>query len=180
MSSIRFLIPVAVLGGLVALLWAGLGRDPGYVPSPLLGKPAPDFVLPRLDDPTRTISRSDLLGDVSIVNVWATWCVACREEHAFLVQLARTGTVRIYGLNWKDEPELAVEWLARLGNPYTATALDRDGRVAIDWGVYGAPETFLLDATGLVLYKHIAPLTPAVWEREFVPRINRARGEGGT
>lgn len=171
----RYVLPVATLGLLIALFVVGLNRDPSYVPSPLLGKPAPDFDLPRLDDPARSLRRADLLGDVSLVNVWATWCVGCRQEHPFLVELARRGEVPIFGLNWKDDPMLARDWLARLGDPYRATAVDRDGRAAIDWGVYGAPETFLLDARGTVLYKHIAPLTPEVWEREFAPRIRQAR-----
>lgn len=172
---LRYLLPVFAFVALVALLWVGLGRNPGYVPSPLIGKPAPDFELPRLDDPSGILSRDDLLGEVSLLNVWATWCVGCREEHAFLVELARSGQVRIFGLNWKDDPVLARQWLERLGNPYVSTGMDQDGRVAIDWGVYGAPETFLLDASGMVLYKHIAPLTRAIWEAEFVPRIDRAR-----
>ncbi|MCK6371476.1 MAG: DsbE family thiol:disulfide interchange protein [Gammaproteobacteria bacterium] len=172
----RFLLPVVMLAVLVGFLAIGLQKDPGYVPSPLIGKPAPEFTLPRLDDPARTVSRSDLLGDVSLLNVWATWCVGCRQEHPFLVELARQAEVRIFGLNWKDDPDLARQWLRELGDPYTATAVDQDGRVAIDWGVYGAPETFLLDRAGVVLYKHIAPLTPAVWEAEFLPRIRKARG----
>jgi cytochrome c biogenesis protein CcmG/thiol:disulfide interchange protein DsbE len=176
MRLTRFALPILLLGILVAVLFVGLRRDPGYVPSPLVGKPAPDFTLPRLDAPERTLGKRDLLGDVSLVNVWATWCVGCRQEHGYLLELARTGGVRIYGLNWKDDPELARQWLRQLGDPYEATAVDRDGRVAIDWGVYGAPETFLLDGTGVVLYKHIAPLTPEVWEKEFVPRIRAARG----
>lgn len=171
----RYLLPVFAFVALVALLWVGLGRNPGYVPSPLIGKPAPDFELPRLDDPSSILSRDDLLGEVSLLNVWATWCVGCREEHAFLVELARSGEIRIFGLNWKDDPVLARQWLERLGNPYVSTGMDQDGRVAIDWGVYGAPETFLLDASGMVLYKHIAPLTRAIWEAEFEPRIDRAR-----
>lgn len=171
----RFVLPVLALGALVALLIVGLNTDPGYVPSPLIGKPAPDFVLPRLDDPTISLSRTDLLGDVSLVNVWATWCAGCRQEHEFLMQLARTSGVRIFGLNWKDDAGLARQWLGQLGNPYTASAMDQDGRVAIDWGVYGAPETFLVDAAGVVLYKHVAPLTLAVWTSEFLPLIEKAR-----
>lgn len=174
---LRYLLPIVVFGALLALFVVGLNRDPSYVPSPLLGKPAPEFELPRLEDPANTVKRADLLGDVSLVNVWATWCVGCRQEHPFLVELARRGEVPIFGLNWKDDPASARAWLARLGNPYKATAVDQDGRVAIDWGVYGAPETFLIDASGRVLYKHIAPLTPEVWEREFVPRIRQARGQ---
>ncbi len=175
MRMVRFVLPIIMLGALVALLFVGLDRNPGYVPSPFIGKPAPEFTLPRLDGPGQTLGKSDLLGDVSLVNVWATWCVGCRQEHSFLVRLARTGAIRIFGLNWRDDPALARQWLQQLGNPYTATAVDQDGRVAIDWGVYGAPETFLLDAAGTVLYKHIAPLTAEAWEQEFVPRIRQAR-----
>lgn len=171
----KFAVPILVLAALVAVLVVGLNRDPSLVPSPLIGKPAPEFSLPRLDDSSKLLSRADLLGDVSLVNVWATWCAGCRQEHPYLVTLARTGGVRIFGLNWKDDDTLARQWLDQLGNPYAATGVDQDGRVAIDWGVYGAPETFLLDAAGNVLYKHIAPLTPEVWETEFAPRIRKAR-----
>lgn len=174
----RFLLPIVVLGLLVALLVVGLNRDPGYVPSPLIGKPAPAFSLPRLDDPAQTLSNADFAGDVALLNVWATWCAGCRQEHPYLMELARTADVRIFSLNWKDDPELAREWLVRLGNPYVSTGVDADGRAAIDWGVYGAPETFLLDAQGRVLYKHIAPLNAGVWEQEFLPRIRRAREAG--
>ena len=171
----RFALPICILAALVAVLAVGLRRDPTLVPSPLIGKPAPEFSLPRLDDPGKMLGKADLLGDVSLVNVWATWCAGCRQEHPFLVSLARTGGVRIFGLDWKDDAGLARQWLDQLGNPYTATGVDADGRVAIDWGVYGAPETFLLDAAGNVIYKHIAPLTPDTWETEFVPRIRKAR-----
>ena len=174
----RFVLPIVILAALVAVLVVGLKRDPTLVPSPLIGRPAPDFSLPRLDDPARTLGKADLLGDVSVVNVWATWCGGCRQEHPFLVTLARTGGVRIFGLDWKDDSALARQWLNQLGNPYTAIGVDQDGRVAIDWGVYGAPETFLLDAAGKVIYKHIAPMTPDIWEAEFVPRIRAAREQG--
>ncbi len=172
---IRFLLPIVILAALVALLVVGLNRDPSYVPSPLIGKQAPSFSLPRLDDPGRTLSNQDLGGDVALLNVWATWCSGCRQEHPFLMELSRTADVRIFSLNWKDDPDLARQWLATLGNPYTATGVDQDGRAAIDWGVYGAPETFLIDAGGKVLYKHIAPLNAEVWQREFLPRIRQAR-----
>lgn len=174
---LRYAVPIAVLAALIALFAVGLNQDPSYVPSPLIGKPAPAFALPRVDNPALQLDRSELLGDVSLLNVWATWCVGCRQEHPFLVELARRGEVRIFGLNWKDDPASARAWLSRLGDPYVASGMDQDGRVAIEWGVYGAPETFLLDAAGIVLYKHIAPLTPEIWEREFVPRIRKARGK---
>lgn len=172
----RYVLPLVVLAALVGFLAVGLNRDPGFVPSPLVGKPAPDFDLPRLDAPDQRLRKADLLGDVSLVNVWGTWCVGCRQEHPFLNEIARSGEIRIYGLNWKDDPASAREWLDRLGNPYAAVAVDADGRSAIDWGVYGAPETFLLDARGMVLYKHIAPLDAGVWAAEFAPRIAAARG----
>jgi cytochrome c biogenesis protein CcmG/thiol:disulfide interchange protein DsbE len=171
----RFLLPILIMAALVVVLAIGLKRDPTLVPSPLIGKPAPEFSLPRLDDPSQTLTKANLLGDVSLVNVWATWCAGCRQEHAFLNGLAKAGVVRIFGLNWKDDRALARQWLHQLGDPYVATGVDADGRAAIDWGVYGAPETFLVDATGDVLYRHIAPLGPEVWETEFVPRIRRAR-----
>ncbi len=176
MKLVKYAFPILLLGALVALLWSGLGGNPGYIPSPLIGKPAPAFSLPRIDDPSATLTRDDLLGDVSLVNVWATWCGGCRQEHPYLVELSRSSDVRIFGINWKDDPQLARQWLAKLGDPYTATGMDQEGRVAIDWGVYGAPETFLLDPGGTVIYKHIAPLTPEVWQSEFLPRIRQARG----
>ena len=171
----RFVLPGLIFGLLVIVFWIGLGKDPSYVPSPLIGKPAPAFTLPALGHDDRTVSQTDLAGQVSLLNVWATWCVGCRQEHAALLEIARNGDVPIYGLNWKDDNQAALVWLERLGNPYVATAVDSDGRVAIDWGVYGAPETFLIDADGTVIYKHIAPLTLEIWAAEFVPRIAAAR-----
>lgn len=175
----RFLIPVIVFALLVVLFMVGLDRDPSFVPSPLIGKQLPTFSLPRLHDPDQVVTDADLRGQVSVLNVWATWCVGCRQEHDMLNRIAARGDVPIYGLNWKDDATRAVEWLAELGNPYVATGFDAEGRVAIDWGVYGAPETFLVDGDGIVLYRHIAPITMAVWETEFMPRIATARGEGG-
>ena len=171
----RYLIPIVAFALLVVVFRVGLDRDPTFVPSPLIGKPAPTFELPRLNDPTQQVTNADLHGQVSLVNVWATWCVGCRQEHETLNQIAALGVVPIFGLNWKDDAQLAKEWLDKLGNPYAATGFDAEGRVAIDWGVYGAPETFLIDAEGVVLYRHIAPLTMETWEREFVPRIRAAQ-----
>jgi cytochrome c biogenesis protein CcmG/thiol:disulfide interchange protein DsbE len=171
----RYLLPGAVFALLIAVFAVGLYRDPGYVPSPLIGKPAPEFSLPRLDDPQVNLQRSDLLGKVSLVNVWATWCTGCRQEHETLLTLARDGSVPIFGINWKDDPVQARQWLQQLGNPYAAVGVDEEGGTAIDWGVYGAPETFLIGADGTVLYKHIAPMTLAVWREEFMPRIAAAR-----
>lgn len=167
----RFLAPIAIFGLVVAVFVIGLGKDPTLVPSPLVGKPAPEFRLPRLDDPTQTLSRSDLLGKTSLVNIWGTWCAGCRQEHDTLLTLARDSGIPIYGINWKDDQQLAREWLTTLGNPYVAVGVDQEGRTAIDWGVYGAPETFLIGPDGTVLYKHIAPITLDVWREQFLPRI---------
>jgi cytochrome c biogenesis protein CcmG/thiol:disulfide interchange protein DsbE len=167
----KFFIPIAVFMALLVVFIVGLNRDPSYVPSPLIGKPAPEFRLPRLSDPEQTLGTEDMRGQFSLLNVWATWCVGCRQEHDTLLQIASNSGVPIYGLNWKDNTVQARAWLEQLGNPYAATAVDFDGAVAIDWGVYGAPETFLLAADGTVLYKHLSPLTMAIWEAEFLPRM---------
>jgi cytochrome c biogenesis protein CcmG/thiol:disulfide interchange protein DsbE len=175
---LRFLLPVGIFGLLVAVFFIGLGKDPTLVPSPLVGKPAPEFTLPLLDDSSRTLSRQDLLGKTSLVNIWGTWCGGCRQEHDTLLTLARDSGIPIFGINWKDDQQLAREWLKVLGNPYAAVGVDADGRVAIDWGVYGAPETFLIGPDGTVLYKHIAPMTLDVWREKFLPRIAAAGGAG--
>ena len=167
----RYLIPIGLFVVLAVFFAFGLTLNPGYVPSPLLGKPAPEFDLPRLKDPAATFGSGDLSGQVALLNVWATWCVGCRQEHAFLVELAESDQVPIFGLNWKDDRARALSWLGSLGDPYRATAFDQAGEVAIDWGVYGAPETFLIGQDGKVLHKHIAPLTREIWARDFVPKI---------
>jgi cytochrome c biogenesis protein CcmG/thiol:disulfide interchange protein DsbE len=167
----RYIIPIALFAVLAVFFARGLKLNPGYVPSPLVGKPAPAFELPTLKDPASTISNDVLVGETSLFNVWGTWCPGCRTEHAFLNEVSRTSGVPIYGLNWKDDRAAALNWLATLGDPYTLSGFDEIGEVAIDWGVYGAPETFLISRNGTVLYKHIAPLTSEVWEQEFVPRI---------
>ena len=175
----RFLIPIILFGVLVIFFSVGLNLDPSFVPSPLIGKPVPSFELPRLKDPAQIVSDADLRGQVSLLNVWATWCVGCRQEHETLNQIAALRDVPIYGLNWKDAIQPASTWLSELGDPYVASGFDADGKVAIDWGVYGAPETFLIDAEGIILYRHISPLTMEIWQAEFVPRINEARGNSG-
>ena len=172
----RYLVPILVFVILVGFFLRGLELNPGYVPSPLIGKPMPPFELPRLKDASLKLSDVDIQGQVALINVWATWCVGCRQEHGFLVELAERGDIPIYGLNWKDDRGAALGWLSQLGDPYVASAFDADGRVAIDWGVYGAPETFLVDQSGTVLFKHLSPLTEDVWRREFLPRIAEARG----
>ncbi len=168
----RFVLVPAAFFVLLGFFLVGLFRDPTLVPSPLINQPAPAFELPQLLAPERTLGLADLAtGGPVLMNVWATWCVGCRQEHGLLVDLARRGEIPIYGLNWKDDREAAIHWLQRLGDPYVSTAVDEDGRVAIDWGVYGAPETFLLDGQGIIRYKHIGPLTEDIWQREFRPRI---------
>jgi cytochrome c biogenesis protein CcmG/thiol:disulfide interchange protein DsbE len=145
------------------------------VPSPLIGKPAPEFSLPSLQDAQYTVSTSELKGQAWVLNVWGTWCGGCREEHDKLLLIARQNAVPLIGLNWKDNDEAARQWLRDLGNPYAVVAVDHEGRTAIDWGVYGAPETFLIGPDGTVLYKHIAPMTMEIWTQEFMPRIEAAR-----
>jgi cytochrome c biogenesis protein CcmG/thiol:disulfide interchange protein DsbE len=160
----------------VALAWflyAGLSLNPREVPSPLIGKPAPAFALPRLDDPAQTIKREDLLGKVWVMNVWASWCAPCREEHPLVVAFAKQRKVPVIGLNYKDRPGDARNWLERLGNPYAATLIDFDGKVGIDFGVYGVPETFVIDAQGIVRFKHVGALTPQVISQKLEPVLKQ-------
>lgn len=163
------LIPLAVFLGLVVFLFVGLGRDPREVPSPLINKPAPDFQLPQLQEPTKIFSTQELRGKVYLLNFWGTWCVACQQEHPLLVEYARTGGVPIYGVDYKDERAAALRWLQQLGNPYAGIAFDAEGRTSIDYGVYGAPETFLIDRNGVIRFKQIGPITPDVWQKTILP-----------
>ena len=176
MKGLRFLIPLALFVVLAGFLAVGLKLDPREVPSPLIGKPAPAFALPRLDNPNQTIRREDLLGKVWILNVWASWCVACREEHPLLVEYAKTKRVPIYGLNYKDQRADGQQWLARFGNPYDASLFDLDGRVGIDFGVYGVPETFVVDREGVIRLKHIGALTPEVIRSRIEPLLRQLNG----
>lgn len=171
MKSLRFLIPLALFGALAWFLYAGLSLNPREVPSPLIGKPAPAFALPRLDDPTQTVRREDLLGKVWVMNVWASWCAPCREEHPLVVAFARERKVPVIGLNYKDRPGDARIWLQRLGDPYAATLIDFDGKVGIDFGVYGVPETFVIDAQGVVRFKHVGVLTRQVISQKIEPLL---------
>ncbi|HZP94641.1 MAG TPA: DsbE family thiol:disulfide interchange protein [Burkholderiales bacterium] len=166
---------MVVFLALVAALAVGLTRDPGKVPSPLIGKPVPEFSLPPVKGRELGLSSADLRGEVSLVNVFASWCVACREEHPLLMQLERENFVPIHGLNYKDRPEDAARWLDEMGDPYTRTGADRDGRVAIDWGVYGVPETFVVDREGRIRYKQIGPITPEVLKEDLRPFIDKLR-----
>lgn len=167
----RFMLPLIAVVVLIPILILGLNTDPSKLPSPYIGKPAPQFELPGLKDPSMTVSTADLKGRTTLVNIWATWCVGCRAEHQYLMQLAEQGTIPIYGINWRDTRVQALNWLAQLGDPYVASGFDADARVGIDWGAYGAPETFLVSPEGIVLYRFAGPLNQAIWEREFLPRI---------
>ena len=171
MKNLRFILPLAIFALLAGLLAAGLRLDPREVPSPLIGKPAPGFTLTRLDDPGQTVNRDDMLGKVWMLNVWASWCAACREEHTHLLALARSKLLPIYGLNYKDVRDDGLTWLARFGDPYDVSLFDQDGRVGIDFGVYGVPETFLIDQQGVIRFKHIGPVTPEIIETRIVPLI---------
>ncbi len=174
----RYITPLVVFAALVGFFVIGLERDPRVVPSPLIGKPAPSFVLPSVEDPERQVDSAEYAGRVWVLNVWGTWCGGCRQEHDVLLAIAREAKVPIVGLNWKDDRDQARRWLTQLGDPYVETAFDVEGRVAIDWGVYGAPETFLVDTKGTVLHKHLAPLTLEIWQRDFVPLIEAAERTG--
>lgn len=156
------LLPLAAVLGLMALLGLGLQLDPRVVPSPLIDKPMPAFNLPTLESPPSVLTKENLSGRPLLVNVWASWCAACLIEHPFLLDLKRSG-VEIIGFNYKDDPAAAREWLARHGDPYRVIAQDRLGQAGLDWGVYGAPETFVIDSRGLIVHKQIGPMTPEVW-----------------
>lgn len=163
------LIPLVLFIALVAFLLIGLQRDPHEVPSPLINKPAPDFRLPQLQENAKTFSPQEMRGKVWLLNFWGTWCPACRDEHPRLIEYAKSGAVPIYGVDYKDDPEAALQLLSELGNPYVLTAFDVDGRVSIDFGVYGAPESYLIDRNGVIRFKQIGPITDEVWEKKIVP-----------
>jgi cytochrome c biogenesis protein CcmG/thiol:disulfide interchange protein DsbE len=173
MKRLGFLIPLFAFVALAVMLGIGLNRDPHAVPSPLIGKPAPAFSLTRLDDAGQTVALADLRGQVWMLNVWASWCGPCRDEHPVLVAFARKGVVPIYGLNYKDQRDDGTAWLMRMGNPYQASLFDNEGRVGIDFGVYGVPETFIIDKTGTIRMKHIGPLTPEVIATEIEPLLKK-------
>ncbi len=174
---VRYVIPLVLFVVLVVFLAVGLSLNPRLVPSPLIGKPAPAFTLPEVQDPAKTLSRQDLLGKVSLLNVWASWCVSCRAEHPLLMEIARSGQVQVYGLNYKDQRQDALRWLQSYGDPYLASAFDENGRVGIDWGVYGTPETFVVDRKGTIRYKVIGPVTEEVWEKELLPLVKKLDAE---
>ena len=169
----RYLLPLAVFVVMLGFLVVGLSLKPHEIPSPLIDKPAPAFSLPTLDAPQQTLSAQDLRGKVWILNVWASWCVACRIEHPLLVEFSNTGVVPIYGLNYKDKREDAIAWLDKFGNPYTRSLSDTEGLVGIDFGVYGVPETFVIDKNGIIRLKQIGPVTPEVLRDEILPLVRK-------
>lgn len=167
----RFMWPLAGFAVLLAFLAVGLTLKPGEVPSPLVGKPAPAFSLPQLAAPDRTFSPQVLQGNVWLLNVWASWCAACLQEHPVIAQLAKSGVVPIVGLNYKDPHNEALAWLERHGNPYLLSVADVQGRVGIDYGVYGVPETFVIDKAGIIRYKHIGPVTAEALRDKILPLV---------
>lgn len=173
----RYLWPLVIFVVLVGFLAAGLRLDPHQVPSPLINRPAPAFDLPRLDDPQLTVSTQDLRGKVWLLNVWASWCVSCQQEHPLLVSLAQTGRVPVYGLNYKDQREAALGWLARHGNPYVQSLSDTEGLVGIDYGVYGVPETFVVDKQGVIRHKHTGPVTPQDLSGTLLPLVEKLNAQ---
>lgn len=173
-------MPLAVFAAIAVLMAAGvwLSRRPDReaLPSPLIDKPAPQFALPSLHEPQRTVTLRDLRGAPFVLNVWGSWCPSCRDEHPVLTRFSERKRVRVVGFNWKDEREDALRWLEQFGNPYWLVIADIEGKAAIDWGIYGAPETFLVDANGTIRWKHVGPLTDAIIERELMPALQRIEG----
>jgi len=168
---LRYLIPLVIFVVLAVFLAIGLTRDPHELKSVLINKPAPTFRVPQLNASDKMISNEDMRGKVWLLNVWASWCVACREEHPYLIEYAKSGVVPIYGLNYKDRREDALATLDELGDPYTVSAVDLDGRVGIDFGVYGAPETYVIDQGGTIRFKYVGPMMPDVWKEKILPVV---------
>jgi cytochrome c biogenesis protein CcmG, thiol:disulfide interchange protein DsbE len=174
---LKFIIPLILFVVLAVFLALGLKGKPGEIPSPLLNKPAPAFSAPKLNAPNEKLSPADLKGKVWLFNVWASWCVSCRAEHPVINQIAQQQAAIIVGLNYKDDPDAAKKWLETLGNPYNDSVMDADGRIGIDWGVYGVPETFVMDKQGMVRYKHTGPVTEEDVQQIFLPLIAKLQAE---
>ena len=170
-----FVLPALAFVGVATAFLYGLGRDPSVIPSALVGRPVPEFKLPPVKGRTLGLASSDLRGEVSLVNVFASWCTACREEHPLLMKIKDEHTVPIHGIDYKDKPDDAANWLDTMGDPYARTGADIDGRVSIDWGVYGVPETFVVDRQGRIAYKHVGPVSGQVLSGEILPLIERLR-----
>jgi cytochrome c biogenesis protein CcmG/thiol:disulfide interchange protein DsbE len=169
----RYLVPLGIFLVLVVFLGVGLGLNPRQVPSPLIDRPAPAFVLPQLHAPDKPIGPEAMRGQVWLLNVWASWCVSCRQEHPVLIDLAKSGEVPIYGLNYKDQREDALRWLVQWGDPYKLSIMDAKGATGIDYGVYGVPETFVIDKAGIIRYKQIGPLTPEILRDKILPLVRK-------
>lgn len=176
----RFILPIVAFALLCVVLAIGIRHSPqkGVIASPLIGKPAPQFSLPSLADATRTVSSASLGGRWYLLNVWGSWCGTCREEHQMLLDVRRSGRVTLVGLDWRDDDSEARTWLQQLGDPYEVVAVDHNGRTAIDWGVYAAPESFLVNPQGIVVYKCMGELTRDIWEKEILPRLPPAQAAG--
>jgi cytochrome c biogenesis protein CcmG/thiol:disulfide interchange protein DsbE len=174
---LKYIIPLVIFIVMAVFLAVGLNLNPRDIPSPLIDKPAPAFSAPKLGVPSETLSQTDLKGKVWLFNVWASWCVSCRSEHPILNQLAQQKAAVIVGLNYKDEPDAAKNWLTQLGNPYDVSIMDQDGRIGIDWGVYGVPETFVIDKKGVIRYKHTGPVTSQDVQAIFLPLIAKLQAE---
>ena len=167
----RYLLPLGIFLVLVVFLGIGLGLNPREIPSPLIDKPAPAFELVQLHEPGKSLTTQDMQGKVWLLNVWASWCVSCREEHPVLVELAKTRVVPSVGLNYKDQRPEALRWLQQFGDPYVLSIVDGDGRVGINYGVYGVPETFVIDKAGVIRYKQIGPVTPKALQEKILPLV---------
>ena len=178
MKAMKFLIPLVVFAVLAGFCAYALvqNHDPHEVPSPLIDKPAPEFALTRLDKPEQTIRRADMLGKVWLLNVWASWCVSCRQEHPVLVELSKSGIVPVYGLNYKDQRDDALRWLQQFGDPYAVSAVDPEGRTGIEFGVYGVPETYVIDKNGVIRYKQIGPVTVEALQNKILPLVRELQG----
>jgi cytochrome c biogenesis protein CcmG/thiol:disulfide interchange protein DsbE len=176
---IKRLLPLFAFLALAVLLGLGVmrnsGKDTSAIPSPLIGKPAPAFSLPVLGEPSRMVGNADLLGEPYLLNVWGSWCPACRDEHPVITELAASGAVRVIGYDYKDTEADAQRWLAQYGNPYDLVIVDEPGLAALDWGIYGAPETFLVDAQGIVRWKHVGPVTPEVVQQQLMPELEKLK-----
>jgi cytochrome c biogenesis protein CcmG/thiol:disulfide interchange protein DsbE len=176
MKFLKFGIPLVVFALLVGFFAIGLTRDPREVPSPLIGKPAPQFKLTRLEAPERTFSPEEMRGKVWLLNVWASWCVSCRVEHPVLIDMSRRKLVPVVGLDYKDQRADGMKWLTTHGDPYLLSAYDDEGKVGIDFGVYGVPETFVIDKEGVIRYKQIGPITPEALEKKIMPLVRKLEG----
>lgn len=176
---LRF-VPLILFFLLIGFLWKGLSQDPHTIPSPLIGKALPDFAEPSLADKNVILSKQQFLGHITLLNVWASWCITCRAEHLELMTIANSKQVILFGLNYKDQRDNALKWLTRAGNPYLANIYDPDGKLALNLGVYGTPETFLVDGNGIIRYKYIGALTPDVWKDELLPQIKHLEADANS